>query len=114
MVFRGSYNMPAAMSGIYFYTRLYALHVSQTVGNPQESSMAMYRSVWYARKASHCCGVQELVGRTKCGTIGADGRVTMPPMCRLSMDTIEPSGFYLVEDGFQASKISILLAALRI
>ena len=30
------------------------------------------------------------------------------------MDTIEPSGFYLVEDGFQASKIAILLAAFSI
>ena len=45
--------------------------------------------------------VQELVGRSKCGTVDSDGRVVMPPMARLSMDTIEPTGLYLVEDGFQ-------------
>ena len=50
--------MPASMSGIHWYPRLYGLH--------------------------------ELVGRTECGKPDADGLCTMPPMLRLSMDTIEP------------------------
>ena len=59
---------------------------------------------YLAFRLSRCHGVQELVGRTKCGTAGADGRITMPPMCRLSMEIIERNGVYLVEDGFQASR----------
>jgi protein transport protein SEC24 len=67
-------SMPAAMSGIHFYPRMYKLN---ELLQPTAA------------------------GAAEIGEVDASGRVRMPPMLRLSTDSVEPDGIYLVEDGMQ-------------